>query len=103
MKEKLAQLVDLLAAAQVQTADFAAYGSGDEGTFEDPQYVPDDGPEPDVEDLVEEIFDAKGFNYYDGNGGELRLHVDVETRTCSWTAFVIDLVECDINDSVVAL
>lgn len=101
MTTKLKELVDALEKAGVLKMTVCAYGSGDEGTVEDAEYeLPDSCDDLDLaafdfDDLIEAAFDEKGFDYYNGNGGELQLEVNVAERTCNWSAYVRDLVMCD--------
>ena len=104
---KLKELVDKLAAAGVHSATVYASGSSDEGTIETMQVFfgeedPTKGQEPraaelagDLEDLVDDVFAEHDFNYYDGDGGSLYLHINVATRTCQWEAHAtaLSLVE----------
>ena len=95
---KLKELVDALEAAGVETLQVTASGSGDDGTIDEPEIEFKEGFEEEPEnlsDLIDEVFDEKGFDYYNGNGGELQLVIEVSSRTCSWSAFVNDLVMCD--------
>lgn len=101
----LRELVDILAICRVHTLSVTAYGSGDEGSIEEYELTDEAGEEFHdanteeydgvIETLVEKAFEEKGFNYYDGNGGELQLNINVPERTCNWSAFVNDLVMCD--------
>ena len=98
---KLKELVDKLAAAGVHSATVYASGSGDEGMIETMQVFfeeddPTKGQEPraaelagDLEDLVDDVFAEHDFDYYNGDGGSLELHIDVAARTCQWEAYTM--------------
>jgi hypothetical protein len=99
----LKKLVDKLAELNAVKLNVTAYGSGDEGTVDEPTVIDADGHEievcEDVTDLIDEAFEEKGFDYYNGNGGELQLEVIVPERSCSWSAYYNDLVMCNSSSS----
>ncbi len=100
MSSKLKELVDKLAEAGVVSFYVQAYGSGDEGQWEDPDITFGEGAasgdtDLDIDELLDEVLEERGFNYSDGAGGDLNLSIDVTTRTCSWSAFVNSTVECE--------
>lgn len=95
---KLKELVDALEAAGIETLEVRAYGSGDEGTIDEPDVDFKEGfsEEPEnLSDLIDEVFDEKGFDYYNGDGGSISLTITVAERKCDWTAYVIEEVFCE--------
>ena len=94
---KLKELVDKLAAAGVHSATVYASGSSDEGTIETMQvFFEEDNQELRAKeiaealgDLVDDVFAEHDFDYYNGDGGSLELHIDVAARTCQWEAYTM--------------
>lgn len=95
----LKKLVDKLAELNVATLEVTASGSGDDGTIDEPTVIDADGNDievcEDVTDLIDQAFDEKGFDYYNGNGGSITLEITVAERTCNWNAYVVEEVYCD--------
>lgn len=95
---KLKELVDALEAAGVESLSVTASGSGDGGTIDEPEIEFEEGFEEEPEnlsDLIDQVFDEKGFDYYNGNGGSITLAINVAERTCDWSAYVIEEVFCE--------
>jgi len=97
MTEKLKELVDALESAGVRNAAVYASGSGDDGTIETMQvFFEEDNQElrakeiaKALRDLVDDVFAEHDFDYYNGDGGSLELHIDVAARTCKWEAYTM--------------
>ena len=97
---RLKELVDALAAAKAVTCAIVAYGSGDDGCIDDGgieiTYVDAEAEKAaeqlEFDDLIEAAFEEKGFNYFDGDGGELQLYIEVAERRCNWTASYTGLI-----------
>lgn len=94
----LKELVDFLEKHKVATLDVWAYGSGDEGHIDEAEMeMADEHVDsfPDAESLIEAAFDEKGFDYYNNEGGSLRLTIKVDERICSWSAYQMREFECE--------
>lgn len=96
LEDFLIVLVWRLRKAGVLTCYVTAAGSGDDGSIESPGFTFKEGADDsdevveqlseELDDLWEPMFDRYPFNWTDGDGGELTLHVDTVTGECSWEA-----------------
>ncbi len=82
------ELLDRLTEQKVATLTCSASGSGDEGCVDEVCCWDSEGRQvpttDDIESEIEQLFDNVSFDYYNGNGGELELTIDVGARSISW-------------------
>lgn len=107
VRQLCTELLQLMLNNGMTQVSTEAYGSGDEGRFDDVRIefadgvdecvldTPTEGDdeeestlEDDIYQLVEDILEALDYDYYNGNGGELHFHADAATRTCGWDYYV---------------
>ncbi len=93
----LANLIEFCEENKICSITAQGYGSGDEGTVELTEVVNyEDAKEYDaaeLDELVENAMMESDFNYYDGDGGELDLVVDMDAKTVTFTpAYPVSLI-----------